>query len=118
MSHILIVDDAATMRELVSMALENKGHRVEAFADGPSALVRLAKGAPDLVITDVNMPGMNGIEFIRAARRSGHLMPILVLTTEAGPLLRNQARDAGASGWLVKPIDAPTLCNTVKKVLP
>ncbi|MCU0698687.1 MAG: response regulator [Myxococcaceae bacterium] len=118
MSHIIIVDDAATMRDLVSMALENAGHRVEAFPDAQSALTRLTKGAPDLVITDVNMPGMNGIEFIRAARGSGHRMPILVLTTEAGPVLRQQAREAGASGWVVKPIDGATLCSTVKRVLP
>ena len=119
MSRILAVDDSPSMRQLVKLTLEERGHEVLIADGGHEGLAILSKEKVDLIVTDVNMPKMNGIEFIRALRAAGvRFTPVLVLSTEAGQSLKDEAKSAGAAGWLVKPFQAANFLATVKKVLP
>ena len=110
---ILIVDDSRTLRTLVRGALEADHHRVVEAADGRQALAVLTETNPDLVITDVNMPEMDGLTFIRELRRRSEfqLTPVLVLTTEDSEGIKQRGREAGATGWVVKPFDPLQLRN-------
>jgi two-component system chemotaxis response regulator CheY len=118
-SKILIVDDSATMRAMVRGALEHDRHVVAEAPDGRAALAELEAVAPDLVITDVNMPEMDGLALVRAVR--GHpryrFTPVLVLTTEDSESMKQRGREAGATGWLVKPFHPEQLRRTVSYVL-
>ena len=118
-STILIVDDSPTMRSLVRGALEADHHEVVEAADGAAALAALDKTRADLVITDVNMPEMDGLTFLRAlrGRPSYRFTPALVLTTEANVELKRRGREAGATGSLVKPFNPDQLRQTVQHVL-
>lgn len=119
MARILTVEDSPSMRLLVKLSLEEAGHQVSVAPDGVEGLAACAREQFDLIVTDVNMPRMNGIEFIKALRKQGvRFTPVLVLTTEANQQLKDQARAAGAAGWLVKPFNAPTFLQAVRKVLP
>lgn len=121
MTTIYLVDDSPTIRMSVAENLERAGLGVEAFPDAESALARLQGGAaPDLLITDLNMPGMDGISFIREVRtiQAMRFKPILFLTTESEQSKREEARTAGATGWLVKPVPAEELLGAVRQVLP
>jgi two-component system chemotaxis response regulator CheY len=119
MARILAVDDSPSMRLLVKLSLEESGHQVLVANDGLEGLEVLGREKVDLIVTDINMPKMNGIEFIQKLRAQGvRFTPVLVLTTEAGQALKDQARKAGAAGWLVKPFDAPQFIAAVRKVLP
>ncbi|HKJ88533.1 MAG TPA: response regulator [Gammaproteobacteria bacterium] len=105
----------------VTENLQRAGYAVEAFPDAEQALEYLNSGpVPDLVITDLNMPGMDGISFIKEARGlSGmRFKPILFLTTESEQAKRDEAKAAGATGWLVKPVSAEDLLGAVKQVAP
>lgn len=117
---VLAVDDALTMRKMVVFTLRNAGFDTIEAANGVEALQKLATSNVDLIITDVNMPEMNGIEFTRQARLAlrGRPVPILILTTESELEKKNQARAAGATGWIVKPFQQDQLLNVVGKVLP
>lgn len=117
---VLAVDDALTMRKLVSFTLRTAGLDVVEAADGTDALEILKTHAFDLIITDVNMPKLDGIEFTRQARQLPHgkSVPILMLTTESDAGKKNLARAAGASGWIVKPFQQEQLLAVVGKVLP
>ena len=117
---VLAVDDSKTMRDMVSFTLKNAGHEVIEATDGKHAL-SLAEGANvDLVITDVNMPNMNGIELVKKLREipSYRATPILILTTESDEGLKRQGREAGATGWIVKPFVPEKLLKVVEKVCP
>ena len=118
-STILIADDSSTMRRMVRAALEAAQHNVVEAPDGRAALDRSATVAADLVITDVNMPEMDGLTLVRELRAqpSYRFTPILVLTTEDGADMKQRGREAGATGWLVKPFDAERLRQTVAFVL-
>ena len=119
MARILVVDDSTTMRQMVSFTLQDAGHEVTEAADGIAALAE-AKGRKfDLVITDVNMPGMNGIDLVKSLREltDFKFTPILVLTTESAQDVKSRGRDAGATGWIVKPFSPEVLLATLKKVL-
>jgi two-component system chemotaxis response regulator CheY len=118
-STILIVDDSPTMRSMVRGALEADHHQVVEATDGLSALEALETTRADLVITDVNMPEMDGLAFVRALRgRPRHrFTPALVLTTEDSVEMKRRGREAGATGWLVKPFDPNLLRQTVQHVL-
>jgi two-component system chemotaxis response regulator CheY len=117
MKTVLLVDDSTTMLMSVKAALEIGGWRVEVAHNGKQALERLHKGLrPDLIITDIQMPEMDGIAFIRQARQSLRFVPILVLTTEGQQPLRDEARRLGASGWLIKPIKGEELLRVVAQV--
>jgi two-component system chemotaxis response regulator CheY len=115
----LIVDDSASIRQLVSFALNDAGYEVLAANNGEEAVGRLSEGTFDMVITDLNMPQMDGIELIRNIRSmdSCRFVPIIMLTTEAQEDKKRQGKEAGASGWIVKPFSAEQLQNVVRKFL-
>jgi two-component system chemotaxis response regulator CheY len=118
---ILIVDDSATMILSVKSTLEMNGFAVETANDGVQALKKLTGGLkPDLIITDVNMPNMDGLELIRNVRQlqGFRFTPMLTLTTESQTAKRAEGKQAGATGWLVKPISGPDLVKVIKQVLP
>jgi len=117
---ILTVDDAATMRRMVSFTLKSAGHEILEAADGAIALSVLQSRPVDLVITDVNMPNMNGIELTRRLRTlpSYGRIPIILLTTESDPTKKAEGRAAGATGWIVKPFTQDQLLAIVAKLFP
>ncbi len=117
---VLAIDDALTMRKLVSFTLRTAGLDVVEAPDGADAIEILKTRTFDLIITDVNMPKLNGIEFTRQARQlpNGKTVPILMLTTESDAEKKALARAAGASGWIVKPFQQEQLLAVVGKVLP
>ena len=119
MATILVVDDSTTMRQMVAFTLTSAGHDVTEAPDGNNALATAKSKKFDLVITDVNMPGMNGIDLVQSLRALPEckLIPILVLTTEAGADLKQKGKSAGATGWIVKPFNPEVLLDTLKKVL-
>lgn len=115
---ILAVDDSRTMRELISATLVLQGFDVSLAKDGEDGLAALATLTPDVIITDINMPRLDGFGLITAVRRSDahRATPILVLTTESAPDLKAKARTAGATGWIVKPFDAASLVSAIRRV--
>ena len=115
---ILAVDDSRTMREMIRLALEPAGFKVHTADDGVHGVEVLEGLAPDAIITDINMPRMDGFGFINAVRDqdSHRATPILVLTTEAAPELKQRARGAGATGWIVKPFDPAKLIKALQMV--
>ncbi len=119
MARILAVDDSAAMRQMVGVTLSGAGHQVQQAVDGVEALQLAERERFDLVITDVNMPKMDGIALVRElrARPNYRYVPLLVLTTEASNERKQQGKAAGATGWLVKPFNPERLLDTVSKVL-
>lgn len=119
MAKILAVDDSASMRQMVAFTLKSAGHTVADAADGEQALTIAKAQSFDLVLTDVNMPVMDGLTLTRELRAlpAYRFTPILVLTTEAGMDKKQEGRAAGATGWLVKPFNPDQLLATVRKVL-
>jgi two-component system chemotaxis response regulator CheY len=116
---IFVIDDSATMLMSVKQTLEMSGFKVDTAKDGLEGLTKLKAGLkPDLIITDINMPNMNGIDFIKNARVLLRFIPILALTTESQATKRDEAKKIGATGWLVKPISGPDLLKVVRQVLP
>jgi two-component system chemotaxis response regulator CheY len=116
---IFIVDDSATMVMSIKSTLEMNGYKVETASDGVKALAKLTAGLkPDLMITDINMPNMGGLELIKKARAILRFTPILTLTTESQASMREQGKAAGATGWLVKPVGGEDLLKIIKQVLP
>ena len=115
---ILAIDDTKTLRELLAITLRQAGHEVVEAEDGQQGLARFAERKPDMVISDLNMPLCDGIEFTRAcrARPDGNGVPILILTTESDPAIKAEGRKAGATAWMVKPFDPPTLLNLIDRV--
>ena len=119
MATILAVDDSASMRQMVTFTLKGAGHDVVEACDGQEALDK-AKGQQfDLVISDVNMPVMDGITLIKELRALSEykFTPLLMLTTESGDDKKAQGKTAGATGWIVKPFNPDQLLATIKKVL-
>lgn len=120
MADILIVDDSASMRNMVSTTLKSAGHKVTEADNGQNALNTAKTGRFDVVITDLNMPVMDGIELVRQLRTlpSYKYTPILLLTTESADDKKSQGKQAGATGWLVKPFNPDKLLATVDRVMP
>ena len=141
MATILIVDDDAALREGLAETLADLGHRSAEAEDGAAALRHLGRGRvdavlldlrmpgmdglevlgrerPDVIVTDINMPRMDGFGFIEAVRQdaSRRATPILVLTTESDAAKKQRAREAGATGWIVKPFDPAKLVDAVRRV--
>jgi two-component system chemotaxis response regulator CheY len=116
----LIVDDSASMRQMVAFTLKEAGYAVIEGANGKEALVSLDAAAVNVIITDLNMPVMDGMTFIKQVRtRAAHrFTPILLLTTESGDARKQEGKAAGATGWIVKPFNPAQLLQIVKKVLP
>lgn len=120
MKTIFLVDDSATILLSISGILSRAGYATEKAASGEEALKKFQSGVKaDLLITDLNMPGMNGIDLIKQVRQlpAYKFMPILFLTTESQQSRKMEAKAAGASGWIVKPATADDLLNTIKLVL-
>jgi two-component system chemotaxis response regulator CheY len=117
---ILIVDDSTAIRQSITYILNQEGYETVEAKDGLEAFQMLpGLGKLDLVITDVNMPNMDGITFIRKTRELAafKFIPILVLTTESQGSKMNEGKEAGATGWIVKPFSADKLLGVVKKVI-
>lgn len=120
MKTVFCVDDSTTVLLSLSAILTKAGYGAEKATNAEEALGKLKGGLkPDLIITDLNMPGMNGIDFIKQVRQLPNLkfVPILFLTTESQQAKRAEAKAAGASGWLVKPVNGEELLNTIKLVV-
>ncbi|MBT3196822.1 MAG: response regulator [Gammaproteobacteria bacterium] len=119
MAKILIVDDSVSMRQMVTFTLEGVGHEVDQAEDGIEALAKAKAKQYEMVLTDVNMPNLDGIEMTRQMRQlEGYqFLPILMLTTEAADDKKMAGRDAGATGWIVKPFSPDKLLATVNKLL-
>ncbi|MBW2941873.1 response regulator [Zhongshania aquimaris] len=119
MASILAVDDSPSMRQLVSMTLRKAGHDVHSAEDGTDALSFAKEHGVDVVLTDVHMPKMDGITLTAELRRlpSYRFTPILVLTTESAQEMKMRGKDAGATGWIVKPFDAEALLRILDRVL-
>ena len=117
---VLIVDDSVMVRQMVSFTLKDAGFDVIEAENGQDALNQLSRQAVDLIVTDLNMPLMDGISFIAAARAQppGKYVPILMLTTESQAEMKQKGKAAGATGWIVKPFDPPKLIAVIAKVLP
>lgn len=115
---ILAVDDSKTMRDMINFTLVNAGYDVTLAVDGNDGLLKLKDQPVDLIITDINMPGMNGIDLIKNVRSDAlyRSMPILILTTESGCEIKKEGKDAGATGWIVKPFVPEKLLQVVMKV--
>lgn len=116
---ILAVDDSPSIRQMVAFTLKGAGYEVTEAVDGQDGLNKAKAKSFNLVLTDQNMPQMDGITLIKNLRGLPQYktVPILVLTTEAGDALKTQGRAAGATGWLVKPFDPQKLMEVVKKVI-
>jgi two-component system, chemotaxis family, chemotaxis protein CheY len=117
---ILTVDDSRTMREMVAMTLRNAGFHVIQADDGVNALKVLADNEVDIIITDLNMPNMDGLQLVKALRAKPEFKgtPILFLTTRNTDSDKQQGRAAGATGWITKPFDPQRLLQVVNKVCP
>ncbi|HYD29461.1 MAG TPA: response regulator [Azospirillaceae bacterium] len=117
---VLTVDDSRTIREMVAFTLRGAGYEVAEASDGPSGLNLLKTTKFDCIISDINMPGMDGIAFTKAVRATPNhrSAPVLLLTTESDPEKKTLGKQAGATGWLTKPFNPDKLIETVRKVCP
>ena len=116
---VLTVDDSASIRQMVSFTLKSAGYEVVEAVDGMDGLDKAKARAFNLVLTDQNMPRMDGLSLIKSLRAMPNYrtVPILMLTTESSDAMKSQGRAAGATGWLVKPFDPQKLIEVVKKVI-
>ena len=119
MAKIIIVDDSPSMRNMVTTTLLASGHQVDDAGDGQAALSKIKNGQYDAIISDINMPIMDGIELVKQVRSlpSYKYTPILLLTTESANDKKLEGKSAGATGWLVKPFNPEKLIATVDRVL-
>jgi len=120
MKKIMLVDDSMTLLMSMQGILKREGFDVTTASSGQLALQKIDAFKPDLIITDLNMPGMDGIEFIRESKKMAAMRfkPMLMLTTESQQGKRDEAKQAGAMGWLVKPVAPEQLTQVVRQVLP
>ncbi|TGK02601.1 response regulator [Leptospira langatensis] len=114
---ILAVDDSATMRSLVQQTLGMGGYDVVLASDGQEGIEKFGLAPFDLVITDINMPVMDGIAFIREVRKKNSDIPILTLTTESEDNMKQKGAEAGANGWIVKPFRPAQFLDIIKQVM-
>lgn len=116
---ILTVDDSASIRQMVSFTLKSAGYTVIEASDGQEGLDKAKANPVNLILTDQNMPKMDGLTLIKTLRGlpQYRATPILMLTTESSDAMKSQGRSAGATGWLVKPFDPAKLLEVVKKVI-
>jgi two-component system chemotaxis response regulator CheY len=116
---ILIVDDSESIREILAYSLEKAGYRVMVACDGMDALQYFDGRSIDLLLTDYHMPNLNGLELILKVRQTENykFMPILVLSTENQLEMMREARNSGATGWLMKPFSTEKLIQTLRKVI-
>jgi two-component system chemotaxis response regulator CheY len=119
MKTVLAVDDSASMRQMVRLTLSGAGYAVVEADDGTTGLAQAAKVSASLVITDLNMPSMNGLDFIRALRQlqSYRGVPVVILTTESEGSLKAEAKASGATAWITKPFKQEQLLALTRKLL-
>jgi two-component system chemotaxis response regulator CheY len=119
MATILTVDDSPSIRQMIKIVLGPVGHTVIEAGDGAQGLEKAKSSKMDLVITDLNMPVMNGLELIKALRAMPSLigLPIVFLTTESNDAIKQEAKSAGATGWITKPFKPEQLLAVVSKLL-
>lgn len=117
--NIMIVDDSASLRQVVSIALKSAGYDVVEACDGKDALTKLDGRKIHLIISDVNMPNMDGITFVKAAKQlpAYRFTPVIMLTTEAGDAIKQQGQAAGAKAWVVKPFQPAQMLVAVSKLI-
>lgn len=117
---ILVVDDSSSVRQMMSFTLEGAGYNVVEAEDGGVGLEKLSESNVNMIVTDLNMPNVNGNAFIRAVRSKPEYkyIPIIVLTTESQASKKQESREAGATGWITKPFKPDQLLGVVKKVMP
>jgi len=117
--NIMIVDDSASLRQVVSIALKSAGYDVVEACDGKDALTKLDGRKLHLIISDVNMPNMDGITFVRAAKQlpAYKFTPVIMLTTEAGETMKQQGQAAGAKAWVIKPFQPAQMLTAVAKLV-
>ena len=116
---VMTVDDSASVRQMVSFTLKDAGYDVVEAVDGVDALEKLGDAPVDMVIADINMPNIDGIELVRKVREdpNSKFTPIILLTTESKMDKKEEGKAAGATGWIVKPFKPEPLVSTVKKVI-
>lgn len=116
---VLIVDDSASLRQVVSIALKGAGYDVVEACDGKDALTKLDGRKIHLIISDVNMPNMDGLSFVKAAKQmpTYKFTPVIMLTTEAGDAKKQEGQAAGAKAWMVKPFQPPQMLAAVAKLV-
>lgn len=116
---ILSVDDSASVRQMVQLTLQGAGYRVIQANDGADGLAKAQSSTVDMIVTDLNMPVMNGLGLIQELRKlpAYRGVPIIFLTTESDPEMKKKAKEAGATGWITKPFQQDQLIAVVKKVL-
>ncbi len=116
---IMTADDSVSVRQMVAFTLEQSGYSVVEAVDGMDALEKLSEHMVDMLITDLHMPNLDGIELIKKVRSNSRYkyMPILMLTTDAQEKSKRAGRAAGATGWIVKPFNPEQLLAVIKKVL-
>jgi two-component system chemotaxis response regulator CheY len=116
--NVLAIDDSRTMRTMLELALKDCGFNVCLAEDGQQGLETLKTFTPDVIVTDLNMPVLDGFGVIDGVRQHERFSttPVLVLTTESAPELKKRARNAGATGWIVKPFDKTKLADAIRRV--
>ncbi len=116
---IMTVDDSASVRQMVSFTLKQQGYEVAEAVNGAEALRKLGQEKPDMLITDINMPEIDGISLIKIVRNNPayRFIPIIILTTEAETEKKEAAKAAGATGWIVKPFRPDQLVSAIRKVM-
>jgi len=116
---VLFVDDSASMRQVVGMAITGAGYDVTTAVDGVDGVAKLNQDKFDVIISDLNMPNMNGIELIKAAKQNSQnkFAPVIMLTTEAGDDMKQQGKSAGAKVWVVKPFKPDQLLGVIQKLI-
>jgi len=116
---VMIVDDSISIRQVVGLTLRGAGYDVVEGSNGRDALAKLGNQKVHLVVSDVNMPEMNGIEFVKAvkAQPEYRFLPIIMLTTESGDEKKREGQAAGARAWVVKPFKPEVLLNAVQKLI-
>ena len=118
MAKILVVDDSSTVRNEVSSFLASHGIDVDTAVDGVDGLAKINKDANlKLVICDVNMPNMDGLTMVEKMKESGKTVPIIMLTTESNPSMKQRGKDAGVKGWIVKPFNGAAAIEGIKKLI-
>ena len=122
MKTILLVDDSPTFLMSMTAVLERNGYGIASARNGDEGLLRISSAASPfaMIVTDYNMPGMNGVDLVRAARKlpGARFIPILLLTTESDQKKRGEAKAAGATGWLVKPVPPDMLLQAIRQLVP
>ncbi len=118
MAQVLVVDDSSTVRNEVSSFLSSEGIDVDTAVDGVDGLAKIGRDTSlKLVICDVNMPNMDGLTMVEKVKASGKSIPIIMLTTESNPSMKQRGKDAGVKGWIVKPFNGAAAIGGIKKLI-